>query len=113
MCGLLQARELGYQVVFEEEEEEDWDDILEDLDDPWMREPPAGAHPIQAPVHMHTQRASSPLSVSRFRLIPAYLNLSPAHPPMSEAPSDDTTSTRHGMQRWRLGLSARRATPAQ
>mmetsp|Transcript_19425 Transcript_19425/g.48845 ORF Transcript_19425/g.48845 Transcript_19425/m.48845 type:complete len:236 (+) Transcript_19425:282-989(+) len=39
--ALQAARELGYQVVFEEEEEEDWDDILEDLDDPWMREPPA------------------------------------------------------------------------
>lgn len=38
---LQAARDLGYKVVYEEEEAEDWDDILEDLDDPWMREPSA------------------------------------------------------------------------
>merc|ERR1719498_1354339 len=32
-------QEQGIRFVVEEEEEEDWDDILEDMDDPWMREP--------------------------------------------------------------------------
>ena len=37
-----QMKEQGIRFEVEEEEEEDWDDILEDLDDPWMREPAPG-----------------------------------------------------------------------
>ena len=38
----LQMKEQGIRFEIDEEEDEDWDDILEDLDDPWMREPAPG-----------------------------------------------------------------------
>ena len=47
-------KEQGIRFEIEEAEEEDWDDILEDLDDPWMREP-APREP--APSVNHLQRA--------------------------------------------------------
>ena len=41
-CGGVQSKDIGFRVAFEEdsgEDAEDWDDVLEETEDPWMREP--------------------------------------------------------------------------
>jgi hypothetical protein len=44
----LQSRQLGFKVEFadsNDEDQEDWEDVLDEMEDVWMREP-AGVHAV-------------------------------------------------------------------